>query len=195
MWPIIRPKLGENRSFQIEYVIIPGEVQVINVTAGWNAVSVYLNPRDASSQKYLKNKPYRTIFSVDRSGWDFSMKDGSIVNVTRFAAGEGYLIDSAGNFTMEIPGKPVDLPFRLDLHSGWNMIGLPVNKTVNLSSIIVNAEHKRYMYPEAVQKGLVSAFIWKYEDGGWTHLGENETLMPGRAYLVEAKSDAKMEFR
>ncbi len=195
MWPIIRPKLGENRSFQIEYVIIPGEVQVINVTAGWNAVSVYLNPRDASSQKYLKNKPYRTIFSVDRSGWDFSMKDGSMVNVTRFEAGEGYLIDSAGNFTMEIPGKPVDLPFRLDLHSGWNMIGLPVNKTVNLSSIIVNAEHKRYKYPEAVQKGLVSAFIWKYEDGGWTHLGENETLMPGRAYLVEAKSDAKMEFR
>ncbi len=195
MWPIIRPKLGESRSFQVEYVLIPGQVQVINVTAGWNAVSIYLDPRDASSLKYLKNKPYRSVFSVKSSGWDFSMKDAGMVNVTRFAAGEGYLIDSADNFSIEISGKPVDLPFRLDLHSGWNMIGLPVNRTVDLNNITVNAEHKRYKYPEAVQKGLVSAFIWKYEDNGWTHLAENETLVPGRAYLVEAKSDAKMEFR
>ncbi|MDD1736392.1 MAG: hypothetical protein LUQ21_02910, partial [Methanothrix sp.] len=67
--------------------------------------------------------------------------------------------------------------------------------TVDLGNITVNAEHKRYGYPEAVNKGLVSAFIWKYEDGGWTHLGKNETLVPGMAYLVEATGEAKLEFR
>ncbi|HOV52605.1 MAG TPA: hypothetical protein PKV83_06645, partial [Methanothrix sp.] len=183
------------RSFQIEYVLVPGEVQVIYVTAGWNAISVYLNPMDPSASKYLKNKPYRGIFSSAASGWAFSTKDAGMVNVTKFKPGEGYLIDSAGNFTMMISGKPVDLPYRLDLHSGWNMIGLPVNRTVDMNNITVNAEHKRYTYPEAVQKGLVSAFIWKYEDEGWTHLGENETLEPGKAYLIEATRDAKLEFR
>ncbi len=195
MWPIVRPRLGEERSFQIEYVQIPGQVQLINVTAGWNAVAVYLEPKNPSASKYFKNKPYRGIFSIAGSGWDFGMKDAGMLNVTSLVPGEGYLIDSVDNFTIEIPGKPVDLPYRLDLHQGWNMIGLPVNKTVDLNNITVNAEHKRYKYLEAVQKGLVSAFIWKYEDPGWIHLGENETLVPGKAYLVESTGDAKLEFR
>ena len=194
MWPIIRPRLGEKRSFQVEYVLIPGQVQRINVTAGWNAMSVYLNPKDASTIKYLKDKPYRSIFTVSGGEWDFGMKDGGMINVTRFKPGEGYLIDSADNFTIEISGKPVDLPYRLDLHQGWNMIGLPVNKTVDLGNITVNADHKRYKYPEAVEKGLVSAFIWKYEGEDWTNLSENETLVPGMAYLFEATGESKLEF-
>lgn len=195
MWPIIRPKLGEERSFSIEYVLIPGQVQRINVTAGWNAIAVYIQPKDASVSRYLANKPYRSIFSIAGEGWDYGMKDEGRIDVTRFSPGEGYLIDSAGNFSIEISGKPVDLPYRLDLHAGWNMIGLPVNKTVDLENITVNAEHKRYRYPEAVKKGLVSAFIWKYEEQGWAHLGRNETLVPGRAYLFEAMDEAKLEFR
>ncbi len=195
MWPIIRPRLAEERSFQIEYVLIPGQVQRINVTAGWNAIAVYLKPKDAKASKYLANKPYRSIFSIAGEIWDFGMKDGGMINVTSFSPGEGYLIDSAANFTIEIYGKPVDLPYRLNLHAGWNMIGLPVNKTVDLGNITVNAEHKRYKYQEAVNKGLVSAFIWKYEEQGWTHLGKNETLVPGMAYLFEAMNEAKLEFR
>ncbi len=195
MWPIIRPRLGEKKSYQIEYELIPGQVQMINVTAGWNAISIYLNPLEPAAERYLKNKPYRSVFTIAEDGWDFGMKEASKLNVTQFSVGEGYLIDSAGNFTMEIAGKPVDLPYRLDLHVGWNMIGLPVNETVDLANITVNAEHKRYRYPEAVKKGLVSAFVWKHEGGDWTNLGENETLQPGRAYLFEAKSEAKLEFR
>lgn len=195
MWPIIRPRLKEMRSYQIEYELIPGQVQRINITAGWNAISIYLNPLDPAAERYLKNKPYRSVFTIAKDEWDFGMKEASKLNVTRFEAGVGYLIDSTGNFTMEIPGKPVDLPYRLDLHVGWNMIGLPVNKTVDLANITINAEHKRYRYPEAVQKGLVSAFVWKHEGGDWTNLGEDEPLQPGRAYLFEAKSEAKLEFR
>jgi hypothetical protein len=176
-------------------VIIPGQVQRINVTAGWNAVSIYLQPNDAKASKYLANKPYRSIFTIDGDNWDFNMKDGAPVNVTRFCPGEGLLIDSTGDFTMEIAGKPVDLPYRLDLNPGWNMVGLPVNQTVALANITVNIKHKRYSYLEAVDKGMVSAFVWKYESSGWTHLDENETLVPGMAYLFEAMDEAKLEFR
>jgi hypothetical protein len=195
IWPIIRPKLGQGRDFSIEYVIIPGQIQRINVTAGWNALSVYLNPKEPTVSKYLANKPFRSIFTINGGGWDFSMKDANQANLTRFLPGQGFLIDSAENFTIEIPGKPVDLPYRLDLHAGWNMIGLPVNRTVALDNITVNAKHKRYRYSDAVNKGLVSAFVWKYRDSGWTHLGNNETLVPGMAYLFEAMDEAKLEFR
>ncbi len=195
MWPIIRPRLAEKRSFQIEYVLIPGQIQLINVTAGWNAIAIYLKPKDASASKYLANKPYRSIFSIAGEGWNYGMKDGGMINVTTFSPGEGYLIDSANNFSIEITGKPVDLPYRLNLHVGWNMVGLPVNRTVDLGNITINAGHKKYKYQEAVSKGMVSAFIWKYEDQGWTHLGKNETLVPGMAYLFEAMEEAKLEFR
>ncbi len=195
MWPIIRPRLGEERSFQVEYALIPGQVQRINLTAGWNALSIYLQPKDPSTSKHLKNKPYRGIFTATGDDWNFAMKDAAMSNVTKLEPGEGYLLDSAGNFSLEISGKPVDMPFRLNLHSGWNMIGLPMNRTVDLGNITVNAEHKRYMYPEAVEKGIVSAFIWRYDGNGWIHLGENETLQPGQAYLVEAMSEARLEFR
>ncbi len=194
MWPVTSPRLSEERSYLIEYEIIPGQVQQINVTAGWNAIAVYLQPKDASIGKYLKNKPYRSIFTISGEGWDFGMNEDSLVNITKFKAGEGYLIDSAGNFTIEISGKPVELPYRVELHSGWNMIGLPVNKTVDLGNITVSAEHKRYTYPQAAENGLVSAFIWKYEGDNWTHLAENETLVPGVAYLFESTVEAKLEF-
>jgi hypothetical protein len=195
MWPIIRPRLGEERSFQGEYALIPGQVQRINLTAGWNALSIYLQPKDPSVSKHLKNKPYRGIFTATGDDWNFAMKDAAMSNVTELEPGEGYLLDSAADFSLEISGKPVDMPFRLNLHSGWNMIGLPMNRTVDLGNITVNAEHKRYMYPEAVEKGIVSAFIWRYDGKGWIHLGENETLQPGQAYLVEAMSEARLEFR
>ena len=195
MWPVIRPRLGEERKFSIEYVIIPGQLQSINITAGWNAVSIYLQPNDPKASKYLSNKPYRSIFTIAGQGWDFNMKDDGLVNVTSFYPGEGLLIDGSDNFTLEIAGKPVDLPYRLDLHPGWNMVGIPVNQTVALENITVNVKHKRYSYPQAVEEGMVSAFVWKYEPSGWIHLGQNETLMPGMAYLFEAMDDAKLEFR
>lgn len=196
MWPIVRPRLNDTRTFQIEYVLVPGEVQVINVTAGWNPVSIYLQPKDADVSKHLKNKPYRSVFSAMGGDWDFSMQDTSAGNVTKFEPGRGYLIDSSENFTIELEGKPVEFPYRMKLLQGWNMIGVPMNKTVDMNNITVNAEHKRYKYPEAVTKGIISAFIWSYNDGlGWSHLGVNDTLEPGKAYLVEAMSECRLEFR
>lgn len=194
MWPIVMPRLGENRTFSVEYIIIPGQVQVINVTAGWNTISTFLTPKDKSVSKYLKNKPYRGIFSVKGEGWTFTMKGYEMSNVTSFEPGVGYLMDSSGNFTIELKGKPVDLPYRLSLNKGWNMIGLPVNRTMEIRNITVNAEHKRYKYPEAVEKGIISAFLWKYDGKDWSHLADNETLKPGDAYLVEAMSDCRLEF-
>ncbi len=196
MWPIIRPRLNETRTFQVEYVLVPGQVQVINVTAGWNAVSIYLNPKDPDVKKYLKDKPYRSLFTATGGDWDFSMSDAGPGNVTEFEPGRGYLIDSSGNFTLKLDGKPVEFPYRMKLQQGWNMIGVPMNKTVNMKNLTVNAEHKRYSYPEAVGKGIISAFIWSYNDGvGWSHLGENDTLEPGKAYLIEAMTECRLEFR
>lgn len=195
MWPVVRPRLNESRTFTIEYRIVPGDIQTINVSAGWNMVSLYLEPKDASIEKYFKKMPYRGIFSISDGDWDFSMKDLAGGNVTVLEPGVGYLIDSQDNFTVQIPGKPVELPYRLKLHEGWNMIGVPINRTMAPANITVNSEHRIYSFSEAISKGLVSAFMWSYAgDGEWIHIGQNDTMEPGKAYMIEVGSECRLEF-
>jgi Peptidase family C25 len=194
-WPVINPRLGENRSFTIEYVVIPGQVQLLNITVGWNPLSIYLQPKDTSTSKYIKNKPVRAIFSPKGEDWEFNMIDAGMENMTSFEPGGGFLIDSQESFTIEVPGKPVEMPFRTKLIKGWNLIGIPTNRSLNANNITVSAERRKYSYPEAVEKGIVSAFLWSYDGKKWNYLGENATLEPGKAYLLEAMNEARLEFK
>jgi hypothetical protein len=194
MWPILRPRIGETRTFVIEFKLIPEELQTINISEGWNMVSIHLVPSDPKLSRYFKDKPYRGIFSVSGKGWTYSMV-GLSQNVTTLEAGRGYLIDSRDDFSIELHGTPVELPFRLKLQKGWNIIGAPFNYSIALQDIGVNAEHRRYTYQEAVRKGLVSAFLWSLDGKGkWLSLDAEGSLEPGRGYLIEALGDCRLEF-
>jgi hypothetical protein len=200
-WPVVRPRLNETRTFSIHYRIIPTLTQVINVGSGWNLVSIYLKPRDNNLANYFKEKPYRGIFTITSSIWDMTIKDSELKNVTFLDPGKGYVLDSPENFTVEVRGKPVELPYRVKLEMGWNLVGVPYDRTVKISSITVNANHKRYSYPEAVEKGIISAFFWSYSGSDrsgeikWDYLGQNDTIKPGKAYMVEAKSECRLELK
>jgi hypothetical protein len=194
-WPVVRPRLNETRTFLVEYKIVPSQIQVINITPGWNAVSICLKPKDASLYKYLEDKPYRGVFSPSGEGWTFNMKDSNNKNLSAMEPGRGYLIDSSENFTIEIRGKSVEFPYRLTLNKGWNLIGVPFNKTIDINNVTVNAEYKRYRYAEAVEKGIISAFLWSYDGLEWSYLGKDDFIRPGKAYLVEAASECRLEFR
>lgn len=193
-WPVVRPRLNETRTFDIEYQIVPGLTQTMSITPGWNMVSLYVSPKDPSISKYFGNKPYRGIFGITDSDWQLTMRDSGLNNVTTLEPGQGYLIDSSANFTVEIKGKPVELPYRLQLHTGWNLVGVPFNQSVNISNISVNAEHKRYSFKDAIDKGIVSAFMWSFGDSDWNYMSQSDMLVPGKAYLVEAKKECRLEF-
>ncbi len=195
MWPIVRPRLNESRTFSVEYRVVPGQIQVINITPGWNAVSIYLKSKETSLLKYLEDKPYRSVFSPSGEGWIFSIRDSNAKNLSVLQPGRGYLIDSSENFTIEVRGKAVELPYRITLGKGWNLIGVPFNKTINVNNVTVNAEHKRYTYSDAVDKGLISAFLWSYNGIDWNYVDKNDTLVPGNVYLLEASAECRLEFR
>lgn len=194
VWPVLSPAINESRTFTVEYRLVPGEVQIVNVSIGWNPFSVHLNPKDPSVTKALDRKGYRGIFALSGDGWNYSIKDDHALNVTDLKPGMGYIIDGEESFTLEIPGKPVDLPYMVELQKGWNLVGVPMNASVPISEVAVRANHKRYTYPEAVKEGVVSAFLWTYRDGGWVHLEKNESMNPGEAYMVEAALKCRLEF-
>ncbi len=194
VWPVLSPALNESRTFTVEYRQVPGEVQVVNVSVGWSPFSIHLNPKDPSVAKALDRKSYRGIFTLSEDGWNYTIRDDHAFNVTDLEPGMGYVIDGEESFTLEIPGKPVELPYMVELQEGWNLVGVPVNETVPAANLTVRANHKRYTYPEAVDEGIVSAFFWTYRDGRWVHLDKNEPMIPGDAYMMEAAQDCKLEF-
>jgi hypothetical protein len=193
-WPVVSPALNESRNYTVEYRLVPGLVQAINITSGWNSFSIYLEPKEPSVTSILKRLPYRSIFTVKEKQWNYTFEDSGEGNVTVLEPGVGYIIDSSDNFTLEIPGKPVELPFKIKLNIGWNLIGIPVNETVPVSNITVSAMHKRYTYSEAVEEGIISAFLWSYKDDRWDYMGLDGYMVPGEAYMVEAMNDCRLEF-
>lgn len=194
VWPVLSPAINESRTFTVEYRLVPGEVQVVNVSVGWNPFSIHLSPKDPSVAKALDRKSYRGIFTLSEDGWNYTIRDDHAFNVTDLEPGMGYVIDGEESFTLEIPGKPVELPYMVELQEGWNLVGVPMNETVPAANLTVRANHKRYTYTEAVDEGIVSAFLWTFREGRWVHLEKNEPMIPGDAYMIEAAQECKLEF-
>lgn len=194
VWPVLSPAINESRTFTVEYKLIPEEVQVVNVSVGWTPFSLHLNPKNPSIAEALHRKNYRAIFTLSKDGWNYTIKDDHAFNVTELKPGVGYVIDGDESFTLEIPGKAVELPYMVELVEGWNLVGVPINETVPLANLTVRANHKRYTYSEAVDEGIVSAFLWTYRDGGWVYLDKNEPMIPGEAYMMESDLDCELEF-
>ena len=194
VWPVLSPAIGEMRSFTVEYRLVPGIVQVVDVSVGWSPFSIHLNPKDPSVAKLLQRKSYRGVFALSEDGWNFTIKDDTAANVTDLLPGRGYVIDGTESFSLEIAGKPVDLPYMVELHQGWNLVGVPTNETVAMEDVSVRANHKRYTHSAAVSEGIISAFLWRYQDGSWEHVGKDEPMIPGEAYMVEAAVECKLEF-
>jgi hypothetical protein len=73
------------------------------------------------------------------------------------------------------------------------MIGIPSTEEVEigLMKVIVTADEE-YTFDAAVQKGVVSAFIFKYEEGEWEYLDSIETLKPGEGYYFEVFEDCEV---
>ena len=195
VWPVISPAIGERRSFTVEYRLVPGMVQVVNVSVGWTPFSVHLKPKDGSVTKLLDRKSYRGIFTLSEDGWNYTINEDSARMVTELLPGMGYVIDGKESFELSIPGKPVDLPYLVDLHKGWNLVGVPTSETVQIGDVSVRANHRRYNFTEAVGEGILSGFFWSYRDGSWVHIDRNGSMVPGEAYMVEAAEACKLEFR
>jgi len=194
VWPVLSPAINESRTFAVEYRLVPGEVQVVNVSVGWTPFSLHLSPKDPSVAEALDRKSYRSIFTLSADGWNYTINDDHAFNVTELKPGVGYVIDGEESFALEIPGKAVELPYMVELVEGWNLVGVPINETVPLANLTVRANHQRYSYSEAVEEGVVSALLWDYRDGRWAYLDKSEPMIPGEAYMMEAALDCELEF-
>jgi hypothetical protein len=153
-----------------------------------------IEPYDGDIKAVLDdNIPYSVVFYFDSAtkSWLYYLKDNPEASTLKeIEPGKAYLIDMEEQAELNISGRAVELPFELCLSKGWNMIGVPSTKEVEigLMKVIVTADEE-YTFDEAVQKGIVSAFVFKYEEGEWDYLDSSETLKPGEGYYFEVFED------
>jgi len=137
--------------------------QTITLTAGWNLVSLYLNPTIAE------------VSSVFPNATQVKTADGfySITNIAAFNSlktielGKAYLVYNSINETIEITGS-VETRLIAPLQNGWNLIGVPSDTPLPFST-----------YPDAI---IIKNFDGFYETGN--PLNSINNLELGKGYYI-----------
>jgi hypothetical protein len=139
----------------------------LNLTSGWNLLSLNLSPDDSSVEVVLSEivDNIASVWKWDDGEWAVNLPSFSLsqfidyVNSKGFSMladlepGEGFWVNSNKAQTLNVTGtQPADTS--CSLTSGWNLIGLKSNETKLITTFISENEAN-------------IASVWKWQDGGW----------------------------
>ncbi|MBL7046650.1 MAG: T9SS type A sorting domain-containing protein, partial [Candidatus Marinimicrobia bacterium] len=120
-------------------------VQYVNLSTGWNIFSTYFIPEDLDMLTVVQPLiDAGTLDKVlDESGNAILYFMGNWVNnIGDLANTEGYYIKVNDDVALTIEGTAVELPFEIDLTSGWNIMGYPTDVAqdgLNVVQPLINA--------------------------------------------------------
>jgi hypothetical protein len=173
------------------FTISPGTTTLypatVNLTAGWNLVSLPLVPANSNIQNVL-GSAVNNIISV----WTFSgggatggsqqvWSPGAPTSLTTMVDGKGYWINanSAGYFTFygTVGSTPPNAPPTYSEPAGWNLVGFKSRLAENVSSYLGTGTG-------ANGASTYSLPITGFASGSYTSLGTNDTMTPGLGYWV-----------
>lgn len=106
---------------------------------------------------------------------------GLVGNLKTLQPDEAYKVQMSTDSVHVMSGYEFNPATSIDLKSGWNWLGYPVNQTMSLSEAFANMQPDNEDYIVG-QDGFA-----QYADGAWT--GTLQTLNPGMGYLYHSQSD------
>ncbi len=106
---------------------------------------------------------------------------GLIGNLKTLQPDEAYKVQMSADSIHVMSGYEFNPATNIDLKSGWNWLGYPVNQTMSLSEAFANMQPDNEDYIVG-QDGFA-----QYADGTWT--GTLLTLNPGMGYLYHSQND------
>jgi hypothetical protein len=154
-------------------LIIP-DTASCQANAGWNLLSLYLDPLDPSIEKILAgiednvisvwkwvNGNWAVYLPGDGDDGEAYAGSKGFSKMTEIHCGEGFWINSATSQALTYDGMPPADTSCL-LKKGWNLTGLKVNEVTSVSELIANNPDQ-----------IIS--LWKWVDGKWA------VSLPGQA--------------
>jgi hypothetical protein len=107
--------------------------------------------------------------------------------------GRGYFVQDQ-LVPLDVVGKPLpEHPFEVSLQRGWNVIGNPFLKAVDVDQISIEADGKNVSLTEAAKRGFVADYLYGYVNGRWyvaSILEGGVSLPPWRGVYLLASEDA-----
>ena len=173
--------------------INPGSQQ-INLTAGWNIISIGMSPTgspllidilqpliDAGTLVKVIDDKGNTIENLGSDTWFESI--GGLL------ATDGYQVKVSENTSLEVEGTPVQLPIDIPLVAGWNMISFPSLVAQNAMDVFGQLIEGLFLQKVMDEKGRPLEEL----AGDWYNFIGN--LEPGEGYKVKVSSACTLTIR
>ncbi len=143
--------------------------QTISLVTGWNLISFYVLPDDASVVNVLGSNISKVSIVKNNDGFYKPGKDAQLQSLTEFKFGDAYLVKATSAFNLTLEGAEATST-TISLKSGWNLLGYPKATEANASTAL-------------------SSISTKYTT--LKDLSSNQTkLTPGKGYYIKMNSDA-----
>lgn len=145
--------------------------QSISLSAGWNLISFYVLPEDASITNVFGSNISKVSIVKNNDGFYKPSKADKLQSLTEFEYGQAYLVKANSAFSISVEGV-APTSTTISLKAGWNLLGYPKTTEANASNVLSGIASK---YTEL--KDLSSS---------------QTTLKPGKGYYIKMNSDASV---
>lgn len=145
--------------------------QSISLSAGWNLISFYVLPEDASITNVFGSNISKISIVKNNDGFYKPSKADKLQSLTEFEYGQAYLVKANSAFSISVEGV-APTSTTISLKAGWNLLGYPKATEANASNVLSGIAGK---YTEL--KDLSSS---------------QTTLKPGKGYYIKMNSDASV---
>ena len=179
--------VGGTASFNLNAV--SSITQDISLTAGWNIMSFAGEPDNMSLSSIVNSlKVAGTLVKIqDEKGSAIEQLPspiGWVDNIGLMKVSEGYKIKVSANTTLSVTGKPVTLPYDIDLSTGWNIMGYPSMSSQAAMAAFQSMINAGTLLKVQDEKG--SAIEQLPAPIGW--VDNIHTLAPGEGYKIKVSS-------
>lgn len=143
--------------------------QTISLTAGWNLISFYALPDDASVANVFGSNINKVSIIKNNDGFYKPSKASELQSLTEFKFGDAYLVKATSAFTLTVEGMAATST-TISLKSGWNLLGYPKSTETNATTTLSSISSKYTTLKD---------------------LSSNQTkLTPGKGYYIKMNADA-----
>lgn len=170
-----------------KYNISAIRTEQVSLIAGWNLISLPLDPSNKSITSVLNSieGKYLSVWAYGVAGWERYIVGAPGNNLSTMEAGRGYWIKMTQSATLTITGEDT-YNKAVQLRQGWNLVGY--------NSLISRTREEAL----ASIDGLYYS-VWTYVNGGWLRYipgasGNNLTEMkPWEGYWINAVQNCVWE--
>ena len=145
--------------------------QSISLSAGWNLISFYVLPEDASITNVFGSNISKVSIVKNNDGFYKPSKADKLQSLTEFEYGQAYLVKANSAFSISVEGV-APTSTTISLKAGWNLLGYPKTTEANASNVLSSIAGK---YTEL--KDLSSS---------------QTTLKPGKGYYIKMNTNASV---